>query len=108
VKAQQLDLQRLRAGDNCAYYKEQRDYETAMAGRYTTLIFLIAVATAAALIAAIFAIFIVDDTGRVLKLVSVLGTVVGAVATTFLIDQRKGHQDRSASFAKAIDDDHCP
>jgi hypothetical protein len=108
VKAQQLDLQRLRGGDNCAYYQEQRDYETTMAGRHATLIVLVALTTVAALIAAIFAISIVHDTGRVLKLVSVLGTVVGAVATSFLFDQRKGHQSRAATFAKAIDDDNCP
>ena len=101
-------LNELRNNDLCAFYVTQRDDETQQARRYTTLIFLVALAATAALVAAIFAIFVVDDTGRVLKIVTALGTILGATAVAFLKAEQQKHLDKAKGWIKAIQDDNCP
>lgn len=91
------------AGSNCPFYEEQRDYETRMKKRYDLLVFLVAVAVVAALVALVIAAaageYGVSAAGAV-------GTVVTGTAMGFVLGQRKEHERRMRTFAKAVAE-HC-
>lgn len=100
-----LDLGALKAGDNCAFFHEQRDYEASMVRKYNVIILCIAIAVAAALIGLIISIAVAEwgvtaATG--------IGTVVTGAAMKFILDRRKEHQDRVNSWVTAIERSRCP
>lgn len=100
-----VDLQALEAGDNCAFFREQRDYEAAMVKKYNIIILCIAVAVAVALIGLIISIAI-NEWG--VTAATGIGTVVSGAAMKFILDRRKEHQDRVNSWVRAIERNQCP
>jgi uncharacterized membrane protein (DUF4010 family) len=100
-----LELAALDAGDNCAFYKAQRDYEAGMLQGVNKVIFAIVVVVGASLIGLIISIAI-KEWG--LTAATAIGSVVSGTAMKFILAQRKHHQDRIDLWVKAITDAGCP
>ena len=88
---------------NCTFYKAERDYESRMLKRYNLLISLIAVAVAVSLIGLIISIAL-REAG--VSAATLIGTLVTGTAMKFILDQRKGHQQRIDKWTKLIEK-HC-
>ncbi len=88
---------------NCTFYEAERDYESRMLKRYNVLIFLIAIAVAISLIGLIISIA-VKEWGATAA--TSIGTVVTGTAMKFILDQRKGHQERIDKWTSLIEE-HC-
>lgn len=100
-----LAVNALTAGDNCAFFKNQRDYEAAMLKRINLVIFAVILTVAMSLIGLIISIA-VKEWGTTAA--TGIGTVVSGTAMKFILDQRRYHQDRISSWVKAIDEAGCP
>jgi hypothetical protein len=101
----ELDVEALRAGDNCKFIREQRDYEKTMMKRIDRVVFALVLVVAASLIGLIIAIA-VSEWG--VTAATGIGTVVSGTAAKFIFDQRTRHSERVDKWIKALEDLDCP
>ena len=100
-----LNLEALEAGDNCSFYRQQRDYEAAQAARITWVVFAIILTVAASLIGLVVAISlkswgVATATG--------VGSAVSGTAMKFILAQRDDHRRRAIQWVAAIERADCP
>jgi hypothetical protein len=100
-----LNIDALEAGDNCRFFREQRDYEAAQMRRITWVLFAIVITVAASLIGLIIAISL-RSWGTTAA--TAIGSVVSGTAMKFILNQRQEHRRRIDRWVRAIDDAGCP
>lgn len=95
----------LNAGDNCAFFKAQRDYEAQMLRRVNNVIFAVTVFVALSLIALIIGITVQawPATGA-----GAVGTVVSGTAMRFVLQQRTAHSAEIDRWVDQIEKYGCP
>ncbi len=100
-----IGIASLEAGDNCAFFRAQRDYEAAMLRKTNWVIFAVVVVTAGSLIGLIVAVAVGATAAAA---ATGVGTVVSGTAMKFVRDQRVEHQGRIDRWVAAIDEADCP
>jgi hypothetical protein len=100
-----LHIDALEAGDNCRFFREQRDYEAAQMRRITWVVFAIVITVAVSLIGLIIAIS-VQSWGTTAA--TAIGSVVSGTAMKFILHQRQEHRQRIDQWVRAIEKAGCP
>jgi uncharacterized membrane protein len=100
-----LNIAALEAGDNCNFYREQREYEATQMRRITWVIFAVIITLAASLIGLIIAITL-QSWGATTA--TAVGSVVSGTAMKFIINQRHEHRRRMDRWVRAIEKAGCP
>jgi hypothetical protein len=101
----ELRIDALRGGDNCTFYRQQRDYEATMVKNIDRVIFAIILTVAASLIGLIISLA-VSEYG--LSAATAIGTLVSGTAMKFIFNQKAEHRSQEDQWVKAINDDGCP
>lgn len=97
-------IETLKAGNNCEFFKQMRDYEASMKKRLDAVIFAVVLTVATSLIGLIVGIAI-KEWG--VTAATAIGTVVSGTAMKFILDQKKDHQEQVDRWIKAISDNNC-
>lgn len=105
MTVQDLGVVDFAAGDNCAFFKKQRDYEASMLKKVNWVVLAVVVTVAASLIGLIISIAI-SEWGATAA--TAIGTVVSGTAMKFILDVRTQHQDRIKLWVDEIDKANCP
>lgn len=93
------------AGGNCAFFRAQRDYEAGMLRRTNYVLFALSLGVAASLVSVIIGITL----GQIAASVAgAVGSVMSGGAGTFLLNERKDHQQRIDKWVAAIEAAGCP
>lgn len=100
-----LSIAQLHAGDNCDFFRNQRDYEAEMLRRVNWIIFGIATAVAVSLVILVAAAAVGEWP---LSAAAAIGAIGSGSAMKFIFDQRIEHQQRVERWIQAIDDAGCP
>jgi hypothetical protein len=99
-----VGLTEFEAGENCAFFRLQRDYEAGMLRRANYVLFALSVAVAASLACLVAGIAVGQAAAGV---GGAVGSVMSGGAAVFLLNERKDHQDRVDKWVAAIEAAGC-